>query len=252
MSELAIRGEVVDQSLDQLAATIRDGHAEVKRQLQRTLAQALEVGDALLRAKELIPEGRWTEWLEAQCDLTTSVGGYYMRLAFYRDALPNGLTQVEAVEYLRGFPPISGRAVHVVSHPQDVKAEAIRRRKEGQRYQEISDALGIRIGTIQRWCKPKKDKTKLRREAQTRRKKAKREEIRRITEREARKIGGSVAKSYSLLRLLAQELDRASASDELELEARKELRQALAQANRVEAHICRALGVDYGAWRSVR
>jgi transposase len=245
--ELAHRS-TPEPTLEQLSAEIRQGHAAVQSAVAETLTHALSVGDALLRAKARIERGRFVPWIEEECGLVYNTANGYMRLARYRDALPLGLPKHEALEYIRGLPSTDGRKL-VASHPEAVKQEARRRRREGQRYRDIASALGVSDATIFRWCKEKEykkgaiDRARQRRAfEELGRQEAKRKDV----ARRAKERGGSVAKAYSLVRQLAQELDRAISTEE-DLEVKTWLKASLRETYAAERYVGRSLGVEYGA-----
>jgi hypothetical protein len=88
-------------TLDQLAEQIRTWTAEVHKACATALRFALDAGDALIAAKEQVPDGRWAQWLKTNCFLSQRSAQLYMRLARYRADVEHALQE---------FPGLSLRA----------------------------------------------------------------------------------------------------------------------------------------------
>lgn len=249
VNAIAVRGEVVDRPrLDQLATEVREGDSEVKQSLERALVCAINVGNALIEARDLLPQGTWTTWVEGECGVMLYRANYYMRIAHYQGVLPNGVNVSEAIDYIRGLPSING-ASYVRKYPEALAKEARRRKSGEQTLQQIADDLGVSVGTVHRWCRPHKDSYKEKRRQRGLARDAKRALLREKAAQEAKRRGGSIDKAYSLLRQLSQELDNASRVEGVGTTMRRELRVAWSHVNTAETHLCTAIGVDYGSWR---
>jgi hypothetical protein len=70
-------------TLDLLAERIRVGHAGVRSASANALAVALDVGDALLEARNRVSSG-WERWLHESCHLALSTARLYQALAKHR------------------------------------------------------------------------------------------------------------------------------------------------------------------------
>lgn len=234
--------------LEELANQIRAGHEEVGRGLERSLRYAIKTGLLLLEAKVMLKgraRGEFASWVEAECGLGSGAMFFYMRVAHYQNILPNGLNLREAGDYLRGLPPVDGRRMRK-EYPEEVKEEARRLKGEGRGYAEIARTLGVTAASVKYWCGGCSEQGHVRR-ARLRKlaRQAKREEARQQAVREARKKGGSIAKSVEYMRKFTQALDSAGV-DEDDPEIRRLLRDALSRAYEAERLILLALGVDYG------
>jgi hypothetical protein len=251
---IAVRGVIVDKRrLDELAHEIREGHADIKQTLERTLVRAIGVGKSLQEAKSILIRGEFGPWVEEDCGLVYSTATAYMRLAHYQAILPSGMNVSEAVSYLRGLPPADGR-IPSMPYPDEIRNEARRRKKLGHSATQIGKDMGIPTTTISKWCDGSNKHKERARRAMAKRnllRAEKREALRAQAAREAKTRGGSLGEAYSLLRRLAQELDRASAQYQSGDPIRKSLRAALSDIHTAERHISVALGVDYGSWRKV-
>jgi hypothetical protein len=73
--------------LADLASRIRAEHQAVCASARKTLLHALNAGDLLLAAKNLIPHGLFGDWLREHCDVADRTAQRYMQLARNRSAL---------------------------------------------------------------------------------------------------------------------------------------------------------------------
>jgi hypothetical protein len=70
-----------DDTLEEHAAEIRKGLQEIRSVLSNALDIALAVGQRLNIAKEQVGNGKWSDWLRDDCELSRSTALLYMRLA---------------------------------------------------------------------------------------------------------------------------------------------------------------------------
>jgi hypothetical protein len=68
-------------SLVDLAARIKAGHASVDSALKESVAHAIKAGELLVEAKALLRHGQWLPWLTANCSLSERSAQLYMRIA---------------------------------------------------------------------------------------------------------------------------------------------------------------------------
>jgi hypothetical protein len=102
-----------DEHLAALAKRVRTEHEAAQTATRNAVAHALNAGDALIRAKEAIPNKRWLRWLQANCSLSVRTAQLYMRLAEYR-------TEIE--HKLAGAPDFSIRAAQrLIAKPKATK-----------------------------------------------------------------------------------------------------------------------------------
>jgi hypothetical protein len=64
-----------------LAAEIRIAHAGVEAAAKTAAERAIEAGNALLEAKELVNHGEWLPWLKEHCELPERTAQFYMKIA---------------------------------------------------------------------------------------------------------------------------------------------------------------------------
>lgn len=78
-SPVAIISEHVD--LTTLAATINADHTASGQHLGKALEHARRAGDALLKAKDSLPHGRFIPWLKSHCQFSERTARNYMLVA---------------------------------------------------------------------------------------------------------------------------------------------------------------------------
>ncbi len=220
-------------SLDDLAATANREAALAIAAMRATLEHALACGEALLAAREQVPAGEWSAWLAKNFLKADTTAHRFMRVAMHRDQIPTNVSTITAAEQaLRGLPRSNGR---VWCTDADTVALALRDyHAGGMTLDQVGERYGVTGSTVHYWLNRKKRLS---------RDKAGRDALRQ-RERDAsiRRIGGSVAEGYSMVRRTAQVLDRAA--DEATMpEVRQALSRALAKLHAVEDEIVLALGV---------
>jgi hypothetical protein len=194
---------VVGSELDELAHTIETGHAAVQESLREGLLRAFEVGDALRRAREIVPPGAWTAWLAAR-GVRPVMSNLYVRLSFYRGEIEHEAdTLAEARRLLVGLPPIPRRN----AIPQALRQEVRRLNGDGFSVREISDRLGISRGQAQS-CIDRARWSAIRRQQRVRRRKATAALRREENARLAREHGDALGDAYALVRRAEQRLDQ--------------------------------------------
>lgn len=67
--------------LEALAADIRIAHDESRTAAEQAAERAIAAGHALLEAKDLVPHGGWSEWLEQNVGFSERTARRYMQLA---------------------------------------------------------------------------------------------------------------------------------------------------------------------------
>jgi hypothetical protein len=70
-----------------LAAEIKLKLADVHRHYAATVASAIEAGERLLEAKDLVGHGQWLPWLKEHCGVSERTARDYMRLAEHKDKI---------------------------------------------------------------------------------------------------------------------------------------------------------------------
>lgn len=92
-----------DNRLAVLADEVRAAHSAVMMHMRQTVESAMDAGDRLIEAKELLPHGRWLPWLRG-CGISARTAQRYMRLAANREHLKSDtvahLGVREAIDYL--------------------------------------------------------------------------------------------------------------------------------------------------------
>lgn len=140
-------GQVLDQpTLVGLSETINREHAAVEACLQDGIGHAISAGEALISAKEAVPRGEWVRWVGANLDTGIATVNAYVRLAVFRDQLPEGLRHVADA---RRFLSEAGLLRQVGPAPVDLDQDEARRlRAGGLSYKKIGECLGVSDTTV--------------------------------------------------------------------------------------------------------
>lgn len=237
----------VRRSLADWAEIANREHAAALDAASSAVGHAIRAGVALNEAREQIRHGEWARWLAENCPAypyQTAV--IYMRVARYATVTHDAVTLREAIALTRGL----GR---VISHPPALMEEAKRLKGEGISSPEIARRLDVDVKTVRRWVDPNaRKRQKAAQLARSQRWHASQQALRQ-RERDAaiKKIGGSAAEAYSLLRRCLQTVDRAL-HDADERDAKIALGSAIASLHRAEDEIARALKVHHTTARPRR
>lgn len=243
-------------SLDEMTAAVnREAGLAVSAALT-SLQHAINAGEILAEIrKRLIAEhgrnsGAWGRWVDEHFEYSGYTARVFVRLATYKDDVLAACEQGElrsargvgwstAFAWLTHHPPVDG-APRGGYDPQ-LRQDACEMVEGGVAKAEVARQYNVDVATVRRWTNKPSAAADERRRVRYRAARAalKRQE----RDRAMRKVGGSVAESYSLIRKTAQELDRACA-DATDAEVRAELTSALADLHRVEDRIVRALGIE--------
>ncbi len=157
-TELMLRGEttvdLASLTLEQLAETASREARLAESSMHTALMHAVRCGEALLLAYERVPHGQWQEWVRENVEVAVVTAGMYMRIAYYKDDIPEGMTSwVAARNYLSGKPRIHRRGFPPA--PEAIREEARRMRAAGQPFNKIASTLGYSEGAIKYWTDPK-------------------------------------------------------------------------------------------------
>lgn len=212
----ALSGEVVPAkaTLNELLEQANHEHHLVEVALGQALDHVIASGEALTEARENqgVFKG-WEAWVEENFDGGHTVASYYMRIYEHRD-LVQGLPNVtQAMKRLQGMPAL--RRPGYRGYSDEVRAEARELYGSGMSKTEISRILGVSTGTIANWVDPKalqRHRERVRQQSADRREAArlkKKAAADRAAEREAKRVGGSLAEAYSRVHKLEAPLARA-------------------------------------------
>ena len=220
------------------------------------LAHWMSAGDLLIEARRIAEAaGRpWGAWIEEYFHGGYSTAQSFIRMATYRSLLEDRADEVtniaQALRYLRGLPPSAPRGPrggYTSADPDgSLAGDACRLASGGVSQRDIAAMLGVSAITVWRWLNP--DVARQRR-AEERRRRYGRDKARRVIERReardaaVRKVGGSVAEAYSMIRKTAQVVDRAHGKV-TNREVRAALSASLAKLHSAEDEIVRALGIS--------
>jgi hypothetical protein len=98
------------RTLAEIARDVQRSHAEFMAGLSQTAVKAIETGEFLLEAKQLVKHGQWQDFVMLDCGLKLSTAQMYMKLAAHKDELEQlvaanpqssrGLSQAQALKFL--------------------------------------------------------------------------------------------------------------------------------------------------------
>ena len=238
---------VTSAELVSIAGTANQGHKLCMQAAVDTVAFAIEVGHALLKAYELVPDGEWRRWIENNCDFDFGMASKYQRLAHYSHELTGDETSVnQAAIHLQGLAPLRVTGGRPSIHSDDLMAKARALRSKGQSARQVAEQLGVSMWTIYNWSKPIEEQRAYETE-RARRLRAARKALKEQEQREAvmAAAGPSVAELYSRVRLALEVVDAAilepTDNDQGSAGLLRQTRSFLYSA---ESPIVKALGVE--------
>lgn len=208
------------------------------------VVHAIRAGDALLVMKsKYAGNADWTSWLDENFPPGRFQAEKFMRLAFYQEHLvgvPN-VTMHNARFLIQGLPPLP-RTTHRFVISKETQSEIRQLVKRGVPKAEVARMMDIHPESVTRLTDPDaarklKDKKK-RYQARRRAEKKALDDKNRVEA--AKRAGGSLGKSYSLVRQAAAEIDRAIADADSQ-EVRSALRAALTGIHRAEDYVGKAI-----------
>jgi transposase len=237
--ELRHLAAIDPSTLDTLAETANREHHLALAAASTFLTHAINVGQALIAARNQIPQGGWESWLRKRWDGgSLKTARAYIRIARHHGQLPEGeATSIKAaLRLLEGAPG-----------PQDstdpAKREAvIRLRRSGASIREVAERLEIPKTTVGNWSNPAA--VRRRREEDKRVRAAVRAERQaRELKRAVRKAGAALSEAYAMAERMQGVLAQAIAEAE-SVEARRALEEATRLHHRTRDEIVRALVVS--------
>lgn len=169
---LYAKGQVLDTPrLDVLAAAANARYRDMEASLVGAINDAVLCGEALLEAWSLVSQEEWAKWCGDHLDFTLQHAGSLMRLAHYKEQLPeevlrpyvgrNGRTHqpsyTRALSYIKGLPPLRPSARKPLLLDA-IRPEAKRLRKQGLSYPKIAGLLGVAELTVYRALNPEASK----------------------------------------------------------------------------------------------
>ena len=238
-----------------------DEVAEVRRLLRErgpvgNLAQAKQIGALLLELRES-RAGNWQSWLAEHVPETHwRTAATYMRIAHYVDELPEDVSTVSgAVSLLNGRPDIfdpmdRGGAVSR-RLPSEVKAEIRALLNAGWSSPRVAQKVGVSDATVYEVLDPKGYRAKKRaamKRTQEAHKALRAQQAQAAASQSAKERGGYQESAYSLVRQLAQHLDKAIAESDRGIargEVPRRLREARQLVYDAEERIMAALNLNY-------
>ena len=236
-------------TLDELAARANAEHELVVKAGEAMIEHAIRAGEALLEAQAQLPWGQWEPWLDEHFNQSRVNAAIYMRIARYRDfVIESGITSIRSARRLLSE-HCDSEAQEPPRHPQHLRleVEACRLHKSGMPKKHIAELLDVRPEQVTYWTNPAAYRKRI---EGNRRRKRRAQEARRALERQRRdaavkKIGGSAAEMYSLIRKALQEGETAEAQVEGR-DHRLAMREAISALHKAEDEIVIALGIAHG------
>jgi hypothetical protein len=252
-AEIVLRDSAAIESmtLDQLVDYARSEHDLTVRALSEGLAHAVNVGMALLVARQHVEPGSYKEWLKRAVGIDHATAWGYIRLAHHRESITPNLSVRDALVEIRGLPPAPQVAWRGGGPTQTEDELRIARdmRSEGASLYDISLALGRTSSTIHHWLNPdlyQRDLAKRRKQREQGRqaRKALSEQKRRSAIKAAAKRSGTaIHHTYSELRAALAVIDQAIL-DANDPNPRSALRLAREYLYKAEDKIAEALRVS--------
>lgn len=245
-----------ETSLETFADQARREHQFCMDAAAAALTHAINCGEALLRARELVEDGGWERWVNHNFPKPTMTRAY-MRLAYYRDHLTefdgnNGMRG--ALDYLRGLPSF---AQNQRAHGPETIEEARRLLQLGLSQRDVAELLGVSRRCVGTWARGEfhsggrgRPTSAVRRERSALKRRARRErEARRALRREesakaAKRAPDVIGEAYSMVRKTAQVVARGAEEAEFKKEVRDALSVALLRLHAAEEAVVQAVGLS--------
>ncbi len=238
---------VTPPTLADLARVANSEHELACAAAESAIEHAIRAGEALIAIRERIQPGKWSEWLEKQWSSSQTVAYIYIRVATYREHIPNSARSLsdarrairgESLPYLFAGPGRTSRG-----YPPERKIEAARMIQDGLSLAEAAEAMGVHRETVHSWINP--NRAGQHREQEKRRRarlKADRASASRSErDRAVKRAGGGVSELYSLIRKAAQVADSLG-RDGATAEIRAGANRAISKIHAAEDDIVRAIG----------
>jgi hypothetical protein len=248
-----------EPTLGELAVTIKREHGLVLESARSTIEHAINVGEALLSAKDACGEGNWLAWLEGNTDIHQTTANWYMRVAYQAEAVraSGEVSFTGAYLYLRqkgllGPDRPGGRRGQ--GNSDETRAEARHMHDDlGMSFAAIAGAMGFSYNTVRRWLDPEYRQRwdahakayRAQRRADARQARLEAEAVsreRRIADA-ARRAGGALAEAYALATRLDGILGKAR-QDATERDPRIAINEAHAYRDKMMDALIKALGVS--------
>lgn len=230
-------------NLSALTVTINEEYRLANEAAADALIHAVACGEALLAARELMPSGLWTAWVEQNLDIGYIAATCWCRLARNKALLDlNQETGVKAaLRHLRELGVDRPRTDNGQSPTFDVD-EARRLRESGLSWQRVADEFGVSRTSIRYQLQPgfRQSKRKLAAARIKRQAKERQALIQLDRVKAVKKLGGDVSLLYEWLRKGAVILDRLIVESE-DWEYRSAMREAQSAFTKAEAAIVKAL-----------
>jgi transposase len=227
-------------ALPDLAAEANREYALAEEAAAEFVAHAIRCGEVLVEAREKCERRHWYKWLEENFNATTTTAKLCIRIATYRNELPEDVRSIDhARRALRGLPPVTGDP-H--AHAETLREEALRLRQGGGSLEEIAQELGVHKSTVHYWTNPQRRRDQYRRSRAARRALEQQEQNGRLKQA-VRQTGGALAEAYAMAERLQDVLGQAH-SEATDSEARRALSVAGTHYRKMRDEIVRALGVE--------
>lgn len=235
------------KTLEELADAINEGHRSVCDGMFVTLRKAIMVGELLLEAQEQVPPGQWLEWLNANIEGSPGNLRQYMRLATYKELLPDNIKNGEVVIGKAGKPKPAGintAIAYLRTLPETHRTPSRRRtfdydvvrslHKKGIPTKELAEMFAVSDGAIRSALLPTSERSR----RGNRRKKeyaARQRALRRERAATAiRQSSGDVTEAYSLLRKCLQRAQAIYERPGHSKETRRHLSRAISRLHEAE------------------
>lgn len=174
-------------SLAELAQQVTEAHRQAEHAVTAGFAYGIQAGELLIEVRRRLTAKEWREWVDENLEIRIVMANTYIRMAHYKDQLPDHITSWNAArDYLRGMPKAISTGFDPA--PEDVRAEAKFLRSQGMTIVDICEKLGYSYSAVSAWVNPR---TKANRDASRRRREAAKRALRRENQARAVKRYGN-------------------------------------------------------------
>lgn len=210
---------------------------------------AIRMGEWLLLAQEQVESGKWLAWVDENYEYGYSWAATAMRAARYQNEVrKSGASSLSGVKrFLSALEaPQANRGRW--RHPEWMRHEAVRLRKEGHSARAIAQEFGVSAHAVRCWTDPRQAQKSRERSGRASKKRSADSRALLALEREqtikrvVRKEGGAIAELYALAER-AQDLQGQAHREATDIERRKHLALAGEHYRKWRDEIVRALGV---------
>lgn len=240
-AEIILHGQAVESKIDQLTKTILLQHNRCKLSASELVERMIECGESMLKLKNLVPHGKWHEYVRSHLDMHPKTAGTYIRFASYSQTLREH--QPTSVHHARKV--LSEIGMPAVNDASEQRKIAKKLRKQGMTYPEIAEKMGVPHSTVSYWLNTERYK-RHRDKAHAQMRGAKAALLREQAKKSLKEAKGTeLERAYSLLRKSIEALQRFQSAGGDSQETHQHVGRAMASLYRAEDLIVSASKAKY-------